>query len=69
MTPARLEYGKSADDKLQIYFVGPNTKAISLYSHIDSCSFTTLARQPGASNLLTCKVLYSVQLCAYAYYM
>ena len=29
-----------------------NTKAISLYSDIDSCSFTTPARQ------LTCKALY-----------
>ena len=24
--PARLKYGKCADDKLQIYFVGPNVK-------------------------------------------
>ena len=37
-----------------------NTKAIGLYSDIDSCSFTTPARQ------LTCKALYpSVMSCAF----
>ena len=27
--PARLEYGKSADDKLQIHFVGPNKGSLA----------------------------------------